>query len=260
MSRLLAVYRVAALVAVTVFLCAALVCERARLGRRASEGGHFADRLGRRWALAARRIIGMRVHVDGEVPTGGVVLVTNHLGYIDIVALLCVFPAVFVARADVADWPLLGRAGRMVDTIFLDRARKRDLLRVISEMEARLSEGRNIVFFPEGTSSQGAGVLPFKSSLFEAAARQAVPVVGASLHFETAPPAPSADSSVCWWGDMTFAPHAFNLLSLRGFDAWIRFTGASHRGFDRKVLCRLAAESVEKAFVPSSDLLPSRAR
>ena len=287
MRRLIAISRVAALVGMTAVLAGGLACLRVLRVDRPEAAGHRTDRFVQRWARAARRVIGMRIRVDGTLPGGPVALVANHLSYVDIIALWCVIPGVFVARADVASWTLIGQAGRLVGTVFVDRKRKRDLLRVIEEMEAPLREGRNVIFFPEGTSSRGERVLPFKSSLFEPAARHAIPIVGASLQFETAPAEKSADWSVCWWGDMTFGPHAFALLHQPGFEARIRFSsplrlepgtdgssfsapsipaparegnargarGSDLRhapGKDRKQLCCLAQESVEKLFVPTA--------
>jgi len=269
MSRLVASYRVAGLIGMTTYLCLAFACTRMANSRRPERSGRLADEYVGRWARATRKLIGMRVRVDGEIPRGPVALVANHLSYVDIIALWCVVPGVFVARADVAQWPLIGLAGRLVGTVFIDRTRKRDLLRVIPEMEAPLAEGRSVIFFPEGTSSRGREVLPFNSSLFEAAARQGAAVVGASLEFETRPPAPSADWSVCWWGDMTFAPHVFALLKVRAFEARIRFSGpidasevTRHTAHEsgrmrrssetRKQLCRLAHEAVEKTFTATT--------
>ena len=119
-------------------------------------------------------------------------------------------------------------------------------------MQRALEQGRNVIFFPEGTSSRGEGVLDFKSSLFAAPVRSGVPVVSASLKFETNAPSLSADWSVCWWGDMPFASHAFALLALPGFDARIRFASPPQHDSDRKALCRLAQESVEKIFEPTT--------
>jgi len=212
------------LVARMIGLVVILVIDRARPGT--TEAGRQARTQARvqKWARDTAQLIGMRIRIDGEIPEGPVAIVSNHLSYMDIVALWCLVPGVFVARADVADWPLIGIAGRLIDTIFIERSRKRDLLRVIPEMQAALASGRNIIFFPEGTSTRGDRILPFKSSLFEAAAREAVPVVACSLQFETAPPAPSADWSICWWGDMEFTPHVFALLQLPGFEARVRFS------------------------------------
>jgi len=301
-SRVRAIYRSGLLILRAAWLVVQLSLDRV-LSSAPSENraAQIEQRLGR-WARETARLIGMRVHFDGELPNGPVAIVANHLSYIDIVALWCLVPGVFVARADVANWPLIGRAGRLIDTIFIDRTRKRDLLRVLPEMQAALASGRNVIFFPEGTSSRGEYVLPFKSPLFEAAVRADVPVVGASLQFETADPAPSADWSVAWWADMTFAPHVFALLHLPGFDARIRFSeqiwappeleptrtpslvygekgeqpigkraakgtassaGGSHpqesaarpsnrSSRKRKQLCRLAYETVEKKFIPTT--------
>ena len=252
MNRVLALLRTAALILATIGLSVFLGAGQLLLWARPDAASAWTDRIVQRWARFTQRLMGIRIVVDGERPRGPVALVMNHLSYMDIVVLWCVLPGVFVARADVAEWPLVGQAGKLIGTIFIDRTRKRDLLRVIPEMERALAAGRNVIFFPEGTSSRGEGVLEFKSSLFEAAARQGVPVVSASLEFETAPPAPTADWSVCWWGDMTFGPHAFSLLHQRGFEARIRFSSASHAGSDRKALCQSAEAAVREVFVPTT--------
>ncbi|MHA7838961.1 MAG: lysophospholipid acyltransferase family protein [bacterium] len=254
MSRSLALVRLVALVGMTLCLSAGLAL--ARLGLTLAgypqRAARIADRVVTLWARGTQRLLGMRIRIDGEIPEEPVAIVANHLGYIDIVALWSVVPGVFVARADVADWPLIGQAGRLIGTIFVDRTRKRDLLRVIPEMQRPLSTGRNVIFFPEGTSSPGREILPFKSSLFEPAVRCGVPVVTASLQLETAPPAAPAARSVCWWGSMTFAPHVFELLQLRSFDARIHFSSPIRPEEDRKALSRAAAESIRKTFIATT--------
>jgi len=252
MSRPLALYRVVTLIGMTLCASGGLVLARLLAFGSPERSARITDRFVTGWARATRRLIGMRVRVDGELPSGPVAIVANHLSYVDIVALWSVTPGVFVARADVAGWPLIGQAGRLIGTIFIDRTRKRDLLRVIPEMERPLAAGRTVIFFPEGTSSKGCEILPFKSSLFEPAVRRGVPVVTASLRFETAPPAASADQSVCWWGGMTFAPHVFELLHIPTFDARIRFSSPIQPEEDRKALCRAAAESIRKSFLPTT--------
>src|SRR6056297_537774 len=254
MSRSLALVRLVALVGMTLCLSAGLAL--ARLGLTLAgypqRAARIADRVVTLWARGTQRLLGMRIRIDGEIPEEPVAIVANHLGYIDIVALWSVVPGVFVARADVADWPLIGQAGRLIGTIFVDRTRKRDLLRVIPKMQRPLSTGGNVIFFPEGTSSPGREILPFKSSLFEPAVRCGVPVVTASLQLETAPPAAPAARSVCWWGSMTFAPHVFELLQLRSFDARIHFSSPIRPEEDRKALSRAAAESIRKTFIATT--------
>ncbi|MBY0399150.1 1-acyl-sn-glycerol-3-phosphate acyltransferase [Myxococcota bacterium] len=252
MSRLRASFRSAAILWATVATLAELVLLRLRAPFHPDRGGARADQIGQSWARTLARRMDLRIFVEGEAPEGPVAIVANHLGYLDIVALWCVVPGVFVARADVAHWPLVGVASRLIGTVFLDRARKRDLLRVIPELSSALAAGRNVIFFPEATSSPGVDVLPFRSSLFEAAARRQVPVVGVSLQFETPEPGPGADLAVCWWGDMPFASHVFALLALPRVVVRLRFSEPIAPSGDRKLLCDLAREAVIKKFIPTA--------
>lgn len=234
------------------------------------------ERRVRRWARRTMRSLGVRIRVEGEVPTGPVVLVANHLSYLDIPLLWTLVPGRFVARADVADWPGIGSAARTLGTLFLDRTRKRALLDVLPRMTDALRDGGAVVFFPEATSTRGAAVLPFKSALFESAIRTGAPVVAASLDYETSDRNRPADTSVCWWGDMTFLPHLGRLLTLPRIEARVRFSrplpppsegfaadrpmerragarsSSPHHSRKRKELCRLAYEAVQKKFVPTT--------
>ena len=251
MSRLVAMTRIFALVTMTLGISAVYALTRLWVGQDSADSGRLADTFVGAWARSTRRICGIKVIVDGEIPTTPVAVVANHMSYVDIVAIWCAMPGVFVAREDVSRWPLIGQVGQLVGTIFLDRTRKRDLLRVIPEMEGVLASGRNVIFFPEGTSSRGQEVLPYKSPLFASAVRQEVPVVAVSLQFETDPSDPPADWSVCWWGDMTFAPHIFALLQLSQFRATLRFSKPIPPETDRKELCRMAQDSVQNIFHPT---------
>jgi 1-acyl-sn-glycerol-3-phosphate acyltransferase len=239
-SHARAVTRIAGLAAISLAAGAAGLALRgaARVAPAAARAGERA--LTRGWAKAAARIVGMRVRVHGAPPAPPAVLVANHLGYVDVIALWSAACGVFVAKAEVGSWPLVGVLGRVLHTLFLDRGRKRDLVRVVAGMERLLASGRSVVFFAEGTSTCGDRVLPFKSSLFEAAARARVPVACASLSYRTRPGAPPAERAVCWWGDMTFPDHVYALLRLRGFDAELRFAAAPLAGSDRKDLARRA--------------------
>ena len=229
-----------------------------------------------RWASKTTRSLGLRIHVEGEIPSGPVVLVANHLSYLDIPLLWTLVPGRFVARADVADWPGVGPASRTLGTIFLDRARRRSLLDVLPRMTDALRSGEAVVFFPEATSTRGADVLPFKSSLFEASVRTGAPVVAASLQYETKDRNQPARECVCWWGDMTFLPHVRRLLTLPSIEARVRFSPVldpPSEGFaaelpieeragripstpnharKRKELCRRAYEAVQKKFIPTT--------
>lgn len=242
--------RLVALCLMTAALCAAWVGGAAALFMSRSARARCRGLLFRLWGRAAAAGIGMRLEVRGVAPRPPFLLVVNHLGYADVVALAARCECVFVAKREVAAWPVVGRLCRSVRTIFIDRRSRRDIPRALSLIESALDEGAGVVLFAEGTSTRGRRVLPFKSPLLEAAARRGLPVHYASLSYRTPPGEAPADSSVCWWGDMTFPVHFFGLLKLKGFRADLAFGEAAIVGGDRKALAgRLWAE-VAARFVP----------
>jgi len=197
----------------------------------------------RRWARGVCRIVGVTTTVDG-VPPQDALIVSNHVSYIDIPVLASHVDAVFVAKAEILEWPLIGRVCKGIDTIFIDRNSKRDVVKVGEEMEARLAAGLGVVFFPEGTSSSGESVLPFKPSLLEVAARDMVPVHCATVRYSVPDNEPPATESVAWAGDTHFVRHAFGLLQLSGIRARIVFSADPVVDADRKRLASRLQERV----------------
>jgi 1-acyl-sn-glycerol-3-phosphate acyltransferase len=211
----------------------------------------------RLWARTAVALLGMQLEVRGTPPASPSLLVANHLSYVDILLLATQTNALFVAKSEIAAWPIIGLFCRSVHTVFLDRKRKRDLPRAIKEITAALQKGRTVVLFPEGTSSAGALVLPFKSSLFEAATRAGVSVSWASLTYHTFEEKWPASHTVCWWGEMTFIPHLYALLQLPGFQATVTFNDAPLATTDRKTLAARAWVGVAGRFTPVASPLSS---
>lgn len=204
----------------------------------------------RSWSRLVTRLASIRIEVEGRAPLPPHVLVSNHLGYVDVLVLGAVVDGCFVSRGDVRSWPVVGWLSRSVRAIFVDRSRRADVGRVASEMEARLAEGEGIILFPEGTSTAGDRVLPFRPSLFDAAVRAAVPVHFVTIRYATEPPDPPAHRSVCWWSDMEFVPHLLGLLRLRGVRATVRFGDAPIGGSDRKTLAAALHQAVLSRFTP----------
>jgi 1-acyl-sn-glycerol-3-phosphate acyltransferase len=194
----------------------------------------------RQWARANAVLLGMDWQASGNVPRETTMLVANHLSYLDVIALALRCDAVFVAKSEIAHWPLIGFLARCMGTIFIERRRKRDILRVNALITSALRNGQSVIVFPEGTTSDGATVLPFKSSLLEPAVKLGVPVHCASLHYATAVPDESAATSVCWWGEMDFVPHLWRLFQLKGFSAAVHFGATPLLAADRKTLARIA--------------------
>lgn len=202
------------------------------------------------WARTLALIIGMRITVKGEPPRPPFFLVSNHLSYIDIIAYAAHLDCVFVAKHDIAGWPGFGLLARGIGTIFINREKLQDIPRVIGLIDGALAEGAGIVLFPEGTSTMGDTVRRFSAALLEPAARAGYPVSYAAITYRTPPDEPPAHMAVCWWGEMTFAPHLLELLKVRRFEAEIRFGAHAIAADDRRVLAASLWESVNRMFVP----------
>jgi 1-acyl-sn-glycerol-3-phosphate acyltransferase len=216
--------------------------------------GRLADRahagLVRLWARGVNRLLGIRVSVDGEIPEPPFFLVSNHLSYVDIVVYDSVVPCRFLAKSEVANWPVLGFLARTTGTHFVDRERRADLPRVVEALSRSLERGHGIALFPEGTSSGGDDVLPFKSSVFEVASQLEMDVSCAAVTYRMPEGAPPAAEAVCWWGDMTFGRHFYGILGLSGFEAQVAFAPAPVSAGDRKHLARSTQAVVRDLFVP----------
>ncbi len=139
------------------------------------------------WSAQALVILGVRVAVVGEPTLGGPCLVVaNHVSWLDILVINAVRPCRFVAKADVHHWPLLGRLVAGAGTLFIERERKRDALRVVHHLAERLQAGDVLAIFPEGTTSDGRTVLPFHANLLQAALATAAAVQPVGLAYRPA--------------------------------------------------------------------------
>jgi 1-acyl-sn-glycerol-3-phosphate acyltransferase len=204
----------------------------------------------RTWARSLCKIMGVRVRVDGSPPKAPFLLVSNHLSYLDIPVLATAVDAVFISKAEVADWAVIGAICRSIGTIFVDRTSHRDLPRATREISEVLSGGEGVVLFPEGTSSQGAEVMPFRPSLLETAVRSGVGVSWATLHYSTPDEEPPAHLAVCWWGRMPFAAHVYSLLAISRIHAKIVFGNERILARERKALADRLHRAVIQDFTP----------
>ncbi len=179
------------------------------------------------------RVFDAEVRTAGVIPTRGL-LVSNHLGYLDILAFGAMTPALFVAKHEVRNWPIFGWFARRAGTLFLRRQKRGDVARVTAEIERALGDGMLVALFPEGTSSGGETVLPFKSALLASITQQEQPLTAAFIDYSLADG--SVPDEVCYWRDMTLAPHLLNLLGKDGLSACISFAPVSERPRDRKAI------------------------
>jgi 1-acyl-sn-glycerol-3-phosphate acyltransferase len=206
----------------------------------------------RRWSGAVAAAIGISVRARGAPPAPPFLMVSNHLSYVDILVLASRLGCVFVAKAEVRVWPLLGPICRTLGTIFIDREARRDLPRAMGEIERELAAGRGVVIFPEGTSSAGRTVGPFKPSLLEIAVRLGRPVHYAALGYRTPAGEAPAHEAVCWWGGIHVARHAWELLQLTAAEATVRFAPEPILEPDRKRLAERLRQAVLAEFEPTA--------
>ncbi len=189
-----------------------------------------------RWARVLTRIMGMRIRVSGSPPAPPFFLVANHLSYMDILLLYSQINCVFVSRGDVENWPIVGFVVGLANTLFIDRSAKKDVIRINGLIAQMLQHNDSLIVFPEGTTTGGDQILPFKPSLLEYPAQNNYPVHYATIQYRTPPGEPPATLAICWWGKMALPDHLFNLLKLPCFEANLCFGATPIQESDRKLL------------------------
>ncbi|HSF25216.1 MAG TPA: lysophospholipid acyltransferase family protein [Blastocatellia bacterium] len=244
------IVRAIALSVLTVAVYAVLRFGLAVTRRSSRRSARWQELILHRWARSAAFVLGLKIDVSCNAPAAPFLLVSNHLSYVDVVVFASQLHCLFVAKKDVESWPIIGTLCRSVGTIFTDRRNRRDLRRVNDGIAQALEDGRGVILFPEGTSTKGSSVLPFRSSLLEAAAKQGFPVSSAAVSYRVLTDDPPASMSVCWWGEMTFGSHFAALLRLRRIEATVSFGSTEIRADDRKVLAERLWFEVNRLFVP----------
>ena len=204
----------------------------------------------RRWARVTAALLRIKVASSGVAPRTPFFLVSNHLSYVDVIVFASRLDCAFIAKREVASWPLIGMLCRGVGTIFIDRGNRRGILQVNAEVERAFRDGRGVVLFAEGTSTPGAEVLPFKPSLLEPAARAGFAVSYAAISYRTREAQAPAHLAVCWWGEMTFADHLYRLARLSEIRATLAFGASAICDADRKRLASRLREGVRREFIP----------
>lgn len=214
------------------------------------------------WCRALCYLAGLRVRQSGEMRTeGSTLFVANHVSYLDIPVIARYVDATFVAKADVARWPLFGQAAKLTRTIFIQRVGAEARAQG-GQMLDRLAAGENLMLFPEGTSTDGSAVAPFKSTLFGIAEKSPpgidLAVQPVSISYTRAldgtPLVGPWRELYCWFGEATMLPHLWRMVSLPGAEVELRFHEPIDAGLDRKELAQRAqaavAEGVAAANAP----------
>ncbi|HZD91505.1 MAG TPA: lysophospholipid acyltransferase family protein [Pseudolabrys sp.] len=203
-------------------------------------------------------LLRIRVRIAGK-PTHerAVLFVSNHVSWVDIVVIGAVRPVAFVAKREVASWPLVGITARMQRTVFVDRTRRQQAAEAVNEIVKRLASGTSVVLFAEGTSSDGNRVLPFRSALLGAVERAAAqqgadiliqPMSISYTNLHGIPMGRQHRPLVAWYGDLDFMPHIREFIARGAVDAVVAYGEPVpvDGGIDRKTMTRQLEGAVRR--------------
>lgn len=199
------------------------------------------------WSAKLLRTMGLALQTSGTPRPGATLIVANHVSWLDIAAIHAVAPqARFVSKADVLHWPLIGWLVKGAGTIFIERERKRDALRVVHQMAESLADGDTVAVFPEGTTTDGRELLPFHANLLHAAVTTGTPVQPVALRYADATHAISPTAE--YIGDTSLAQSLWRIASARGLVVHVDLLPSQgSRHADRRALAQLLREQIEAA-------------
>ena len=197
------------------------------------------------WSLGMLRCIGIELIVKGDAAVRGpLLMVSNHMSWLDITALHAARFCRFVSKADIKKWPFIGMLASGIGTLFIERESRRDAMRVVHSMTASLQGGDVLGVFPEGTTSDGAGLLPFHANLFQAAIAADAPIQPVALQFiDTA--TGQRSTAACYINDDTLAESVWRALTAPNQAVVINFGEPQFaNGRDRRAWARDMQQAV----------------
>lgn len=209
---------------------------------------------------AACAVIGVRITQIGErTRESPALILSNHASWLDIIVLGAIAPVVFVAKSEVANWPLFGQLAKLQRTVFVERERRHKTGDAARAMSERLIGGDAVVLFPEGTSSDGIRILPFRSALI-GAVHHAIgdsthhdrvtvqPVSLAYVRYGGIPVGRALREKVAWYGDVDLVPHLLGVFSSGAVDVTVSWGAPVSYGMDanRKEIARDAENAVRR--------------
>jgi 1-acyl-sn-glycerol-3-phosphate acyltransferase len=192
-------------------------------------------------ALLVMRALGIGLRVTGTLPQGGL-MVSNHLSYLDILVFSAALPVFLVSKVEIGGWPFFGTLARAGGALFVDRSSRASAEATTAQIAERLRGNVPVLFFPEGTSTDGSRVLRFRSRFFIPAVDAGLPVTAAAVRY--VPGDGSPESSLCWFGDTDFLPQVLKNVGGPDFSAEIYF-GEARIYENRRVAAQQTHEEVD---------------
>jgi 1-acyl-sn-glycerol-3-phosphate acyltransferase len=190
------------------------------------------------------RALGVSWSTEGApVLTGAVV--SNHLSYLDILIFAAIHPFIMVAKSEVRGWPGIGWLTRKAGTVYVVRGGGPSTYPAVNRAMAKAYQsGLPVLFFPEGTTTDGSEVLAFRRGLFHSVLNEDVELQTAALCYASHDLGISVANDVCWWGDALLLPHIWRLAQAKGIHASIRFGAVVEQRDDRFVLSQSARREI----------------
>jgi 1-acyl-sn-glycerol-3-phosphate acyltransferase len=197
------------------------------------------------WALQFLALWDIHLKVLGQpVPNGPALIVSNHISWLDILIIHAARHCRFVSKSDIRDWPLVGALATGAGTLYIERASRKDALRMVKDMAQAMQDGDVVAVFPEGTTSDGRDLLPFHANLIQSAIQAQAPVQPMSLQFVDAE---SGEPSFapCYIGDDTLLGSMWRTLRAPRIMAMVHFGELQYaQGRDRRVWAHDLREEV----------------
>ncbi|SKC63519.1 lysophospholipid acyltransferase family protein [Paraburkholderia hospita] len=209
--------------------------------------------LNRTWSLRMLQLCGMRlvVHNDGARLDEGVLVVANHISWIDIYVINAWRPTPFVSKAEIRKWPVVGWLAQQLGTVFIQREKRSDAKRIMHELAGRLNAGELMCVFPEGTTSDGVQLLPFHANMFQAAVSASRPVQPVCMMYEDAQGRQS--TAPAYIGELSLGESLDALLRGGPLTAHVYVGAPLAPGADRRLLAAEAQASVGAALAALQD-------
>lgn len=203
------------------------------------------------WSRRLLELMGVRLLVHGDLPADGpLVVLANHISWLDIIVIDAALPCRFVSKADVRHWPLIGQLVEGSGTLFIERDRRRDAMRVVHLMAERLQAGDRLGVFPEGTTGDGSSLLPFHANLLQAAVATDTPVLPLGLRYTDASNGRRHDGPT-YVGDTSLLGSLWSTLAASGLQAELHVCESDRaQGRDR----RTWAEALRRELAQRLDL------
>ncbi len=198
------------------------------------------------WGRLCCGVLNICIHREGSAAKDprGALIVSNHIGSADIFILAACFNTFFISKSDVQSWPVIGQLAKLGSTIFIDRTQRTQVSGMVRDLTERLRSGFSVALFPEGSTTLGHRVEPFKSSAFESVVQAGGAVVPVVICFEDG----ENPSVACWPDGMTFMEHMTNILRHSRLDVRVCVLPAVEGELDRRAFAKKSWESINEKY------------